>query len=57
MLDLEAEVESITQGSRQGQGHKKKNEAKDSPTENRPSRGQRQESSRPKTKDTSASAL
>ena len=37
----------------------KKSEAKDSPTEDRPSRGQGQECSRPrpKTKDTSASAL
>ena len=43
----------------QGQGHKKKSEAKakDSLSEDRHSRGQGQECSRPTTKDTSASAL
>ena len=40
-----------------GQGHKKKNEAKDSLSEDRHSRGQGQECSRPRTKDTTASAL
>ena len=42
-----------------GQGHKKKSEAKDSLSEDRHSRGQGQECSRPRprTKDTSASAL
>ena len=43
----------------QGQGHKKKSEAKDSLSEDRHSRGQGQECSRPRprTKDTSANAL
>ena len=42
----------------QGQGHKKKkSEAKDSLSEDRHSRGQRQECSRPRTKDTNASVL
>ena len=42
-----------------GQGHKKKSEVKDkdSPSEDRPYRGQEQECSRPTTKDTSASVL
>ena len=39
-------LESRTQGSRQGQEHKKKSKAKDSPNENRPSRGQGKECSR-----------
>ena len=40
----------------QGQGHKKKFEAKDSPSEHRPSRGQGQKCSRPRprTEDTGA---
>ena len=43
----------------QGQGHKKKSEAKakHSLSEDRPSRGQGQECSRPRTKDTAASVL
>ena len=42
----------------QGQGHKKKKtKAKDNPSDDRPSRGQGQECSRPRTKDTSASVL
>ena len=43
----------------QGQGHKKKSEAKakDSLSEDRPSRGQGQESSRPRTNDTAASVF
>ena len=40
-----------------GQGHTKKSEAKDSLSEDRPSRGQGQECSRPRTKDTGASVL
>ena len=43
-----------------GQGHKKKSEVKDdkdSPSEDRPYRGQEQECSMPRTKDTSASVL
>ena len=50
-----AEVESRTQGSRPRT--QKKSEAKDSLSEDRNSRGQGQECSRPRTKDTSASAL
>ena len=42
-------------GHFQGQGHKKKSKAKDSLSEDRPSRGQRQECSR--TKDTAPSVL
>ena len=49
------EVESRTQGSRPRT--QKKSKAKDSLSEDRHSRGQGQECSRPKTKDTSASAL
>ena len=43
----------------QGQGHKKKSEAnaKDCLSEDRPSRGQGQECSRPRTKDTAASVF
>ena len=41
----------------QGQGHKKKSEAKDSLCEDRHSRGQGQECSRPRPKDTGASVL
>ena len=43
----------------QGQGHKKKSEAKDSPSEDRPFRGQGQECSmpRPRTNNTSVSVL
>ena len=43
----------------QGQEHKKKPKAKDSPLEDKPSRGQRQECSRPRprTKETGASVL
>ena len=54
---LPAEVESRTQGSRPRT--QKKSEAKDSLSEDRHSRGQGQECSRPRprTKDTSASAL
>ena len=46
-------------GIGQGKGHKKKSEAKDSLSEDRPSRGQEQECSRPRprTKDTAASVL
>ena len=53
------EVESRTQGSRPGPRTQEKSEAKakDSLSEDRNSRGQGQECSRPKTKDTSASAL
>ena len=53
-----SEVESRTQGSRpRTRTQKKKSEAKDSLSEDRHSRGQGQKCSRPKTKDTSASAL
>ena len=54
-----AEVESRTQGSRLRPRTQKKSEAKakDSLSEDRHSRGQGQECSRPRTKDTSASAL
>ena len=48
-----AEVESRTQG----QGRKKKSEAKNSLSVNRLSRGQEQECSKPRTKDTAASVL
>ena len=41
----------------QGQRHKKKSVAKDSPSEDRPFRGQGQECSRPRTKDTGTSVL
>ena len=53
------EVESRTQGSRPRPRTQKKSEAKakDSLSEDRHSRGQGQECSRPRTKDTSASAL
>ena len=53
------EVESRTQGSRPRPRTQKKSEAKDSLSEDRYSRGQGQECSRPRsrTKDTSASAL
>ena len=52
-----SEVESRTQGSRPRPRTQKKSEAKakDSFSEDRPSRGQGQECSRPRTKDTSAS--
>ena len=54
-----SEVESRTQGSRPRPRTQKKSEAKakDSLSEDRHSRGQGQECSRPRTKDTSASAL
>ena len=54
-----SEVESRTQGSRPRPRTQKKSEAKakDSLSEERHSRGQGQECSRPRTKDTSASAL
>ena len=57
--ELVAEVESRTQGSRPRTRTQKKSEAKakDSLSEDRHSRGQGQECSRPRTKDTSASAL
>ena len=51
------EVESRTQGSRPRPRTQKKSEAKDSLSEDRHSRGQGQECSRPRTKDTGASAL
>ena len=56
---LISEVESRTQGSRPRPRTQKKSEAKakDSLSEDRHSRGQGQECSRPRTKDTSASAL
>ena len=58
---LQSEVESRTQGLRPRPRTPKKSEVKvkDSPTEDRPSRGQGQECSRPRprTKDTSASVL
>ena len=50
-------MESRTQGSRPRPRTQKKSEAKDSLSEDRHSRGQGQECSRPRTKDTSASAL
>ena len=52
-------MESRTQGSRPRPRTQKKPEAKDSPSEDRPSCGQGQECSRPRprTKDTSASVL
>ena len=52
-----AEVESRTQGSRPRPRTQKTSEAKDSLSKDRHSRGQEQECSRPRTKDTSASAL
>ena len=56
---LAPEVESRTQGSRPKPRTQKKSDAKDSLSEDRHSRGQGQECSRPrpKTKDTSACAL
>ena len=56
---LKAEVESRTQGLRPRRRTQKKSEAKakDSLSEDRHSRGQGQECSRPRTKDTSACAL
>ena len=56
---LLAEVESRTEGSRPRPRTQKKSEAKDSLSENRPSRGQGQECSRPwpRTKDTATSVL
>ena len=54
---LPAEVESRTQGSRPRTQKKSEAKAKDSLSEDRHSRGQGQECSRPRTKDTSASAL
>ena len=51
------EVESRTQGSRPRPRTQKKFEAKDSLSEDRPYRGQGQECSRPRTKDTGASVL
>ena len=52
-------MESRTQGSRPRPRTQKKSEAKakDSLSENRPSRGQEQECSRPRTKDTADSVL
>ena len=50
-------MESRTQGSRPRPKAQKKSEAKDSLSEDRHSRGQGQECSRPRTKDTGASAL
>ena len=50
-------MESRTQGSGPRPRTQKKSEAKDSLSEDRHSRGQGQECSRPRTKDTSASAL
>ena len=52
-----SEVESRTQGSRLRPRTQKKSKAKDSLSEDRHSRSQGQECSRPRTKDTSASAL
>ena len=54
---LESEVESRTQGLRPRPRTQKKSEAKDSHFEDRHSLGQGQKCSRPRTKDTSASAL
>ena len=51
------EVESRTQGSRPRPRTQKKSEAKDSLSEDRHSRGQGQKCSKPRTKDTRASAL
>ena len=51
------EVESRTQGSRPRTQKKSEAKAKDSLSEDRHSRGQGQECSRPRTKDTSASDL
>ena len=51
------EVESRTQGSRPRTQKKSETKAKDSPSENRLSRGQGQERSKPRTKDTGASVL
>ena len=51
------EMESRTQGSRPRPRTQKKSEAKDSLSEDRHFRGQGQECSRPRTKDTSASVL
>ena len=50
-------MESRTQGSRPRTQNKSEAKAKDSLSEDRHSRGQGQECSRPRTKDTSASAL
>ena len=50
-------MKSRTQGSRPRPRTQKKSEAKDSLSEDRHSRGQGQKCSRPRTKDTSASAL
>ena len=50
-------MESRTHGSRPRPRTQKKSKAKDSLSEDRHSRGQGQECSRPRTKDTSASAL
>ena len=50
-------MESRTQSSRPRPRTQKMSEAKDSPSENRPSRGQGHERSRPRTKDTGASEL
>ena len=52
-----AEVESRAQGLRPRPRTQRKSEAKDSPSEDKSSRGQGQECSRPRTKDTGASAL
>ena len=52
VVHLPAEVESRTQGSRPRPSTQKKSEAKDSLSEDRHSRGQGQECSRPRTKDT-----
>ena len=59
MKNYFAEVESRTQGSRPRPKTQKKSEAKDSLSEDRHSRGQGQECSRPRprTKDTGASVL
>ena len=56
-LSFLPEVESRTQGSRPRPRTQKISQAKDSPYEDRPSRGQEQECSRPRTKDTGASVL
>ena len=50
-------MEARTQSSRPRPRTKKKSQAKDSLFEDRPSRGQGQECSRPRTKDTAASVL
>ena len=55
MMQCLPEVESRTQGSRPRT--QQKSEAKDSLSEDRPSRGQGQECSRPRTKNTAASVL